>query len=120
MRNACLGARLALSVAAALFFHSPLVLATGVTPPLVGGWASASLQDELVLKAARFAVQEQSRRSGAVLHLLALKHARQQVVAGSNYSMNLIVQAEGKRRLVIAVVWVQPNGEMELTRWHWV
>jgi hypothetical protein len=34
--------------------------------------------------------------------------------------MNLMVQSEGKRHLVIAVVWVKPDGGMELTRWHWV
>jgi hypothetical protein len=34
--------------------------------------------------------------------------------------MNLMVQGEGPRRLVIAEVWVKPDGSMELTRWHWV
>jgi hypothetical protein len=116
-----LGARVALFLAAAFFFHSPLVFAgDGFAPALAGGWAAASLQDEAVVKAARFAVHEQARRSGAELRLLSVKHARQQVVAGINYSMNLMVQGEGKHHLVIAVVWVKPNGDMELTRWHWV
>lgn len=88
------------------------------TPP--GGWSAAGLQDEHVIKAARFALLEQARLSQVAFKLLAIKHARQQVVAGTNYSMNLMVQTEGKRRLVIAVVWTKPDGSMELTRWHWV
>jgi hypothetical protein len=69
---------------------------------------------------AKFAVQEQARQSRSELKLLAIKHARHQVVAGSSYSMNLMVHSEGRRRLVIAVVWLKPDGSMELTRWHWV
>jgi Aspartic acid proteinase inhibitor len=91
----------------------------GVQTP-VGGWSAAGLQDEPVLKAARFALQEQSRQSQSTFKLLAIKHARQQLVAGIHYSMNLMVQSEGKKRLVIAVVWTRPDGSMELTRWHWV
>ncbi len=87
---------------------------------LAGGWTSIAHQEEQVLRTARFAVQEQARQSRAELKLLSIKHARHQVVAGSNFSMNLMVQSEGKRRLVIAVVWVKPDGSMQLTRWHWV
>jgi hypothetical protein len=45
---------------------------------------------------------------------------RLQVVSGSNFSMNLMVMSEGKRRLAIAVVWSKLDGSLELTRWHWV
>ena len=89
-------------------------------PGSPGGWASVSSRDDQVVKAARFAMQEQSRQSNANLTLLAIKHARQQVVTGYNFSMNLMVLSEGKKRLVIAVVWSKPDGSMELTRWHWV
>jgi hypothetical protein len=54
------------------------------------------------------------------LKLLTVKHARRQEGSGTQYSMNLMVRAEGKRRLAIAVVWVRPDGSMELIRWHWV
>ena len=83
-----------------------------------GGWSAAGLQDEQVLRAARFAVLEQARQSQGTCKLLTIKHARQQVVVGMHYSMNPMVQSEGKRRLVIAEVWVKPNGSTELTRWH--
>lgn len=78
------------------------------------------MQDEGVKKAAQFALEAQERHTRSRLTLLAIKHARQQVVAGTNYSMNLMVQSEGKRRLVIAQVWTKPDGSMQLTRWHWV
>lgn len=88
--------------------------------PMPGGWSSASPQDEAVRKAARFAVHEQNRRLGAHLQLLAIKHARIQVVAGYNYSLNLLLHHDGKRRLAVVTIWSKPDGSMELTRWHWV
>jgi hypothetical protein len=96
-------------------------IAADIGAPVVpGGWSSVASQDDQVIRTARFAVLEQARQSGSELKLLSIRHARHQVVAGSNFSMNLMVLSEGKRRLVIAVVWVKPEGSMELTRWHWV
>ena len=115
---ASFGAALCLVVVAALL-SSALAADLGVQT-LAGGWTSIASQDEQVLRTAKFAVLEQARQSRSELKLLSIKHARQQVVAGSNFSMNLMVQSEGKRRLVIAVVWVKPDGSMQLTRWHWV
>jgi hypothetical protein len=89
-------------------------------PTAAGGWLSIALQEDMVVNAAKFAVIAQSRHMHSDVKLLSIKHARQQVVAGTNYSMNLMVQAEGKHHLVIAVVWVKLDGSMELTRWHWV
>jgi hypothetical protein len=89
-------------------------------PDEPGGWTSVAAQDDQVMVTARFAVLEQARQSGSALKLLSIKHARHQFVAGSNISMNLMVLSEGRRRLAIAVVWIKPNGSMELTRWHWV
>ena len=89
-------------------------------PAVPGGWRSVASQDDQVIKTAKFAVLEQGRQSVTALKLLSIKHAHHQVVAGGNFSMNLMVLSEGKRRLVIAVVWVKPDGSMELMRWHWV
>jgi hypothetical protein len=113
----------ALAIGSAMALNSHLKAAHAAeldTQALAGGWTSAGLQDEQIIKAAKFALSEQTRQSQQGIRLLAIKHARQQVVSGMNYSMNLMVQNEGKRRLVIAVVWVKPDGSMELTRWHWV
>jgi hypothetical protein len=100
-------------------FSTAMAADLGV-PVVPGGWTSVASHDDEVTRLARFAVLEQGRKSGSELKLLAVKHARHQVVAGSQYSMNLMVQSEGKRHLVIAVVWLKPDGGMELTRWHWV
>ena len=62
------------------------------TAPIAGGWSAAPLQDENVKRAAQFALTAQEHQTRASFKLLAIKHARQQVVAGTNYSMNLMVQ----------------------------
>jgi hypothetical protein len=109
---------LALVVIAALLSGAIAADLGAQAPP--GGWSSVGTQNDQVVVSAKFAVQEQARQSRSELKLLAIKHARHQVVAGSSYSMNLMVHSEGRRRLVIAVVWLKPDGSMELTRWHWV
>lgn len=123
MRSLTRGAKAALALASilALYFSmdfSPA--AEPAAPSRPGGWSPAESRDSQVVQAARFALAEQIRRTHNPLKLLAIKHVRQQVVAGMNYSMNLLVQSEGQRRLIIAVVWAKPDGSMELTRWHWV
>jgi hypothetical protein len=123
VRNFSRGAFAALSLAFALFLYFGLTTAQSADldpQASAGGWSAAGLQDEQVVRSARFALAEQARRSQFGFKLLAIKHARLQELAGFNYSMNLLVLAEGKRRLVIAVVWNKPDGSMELTRWHWV
>ncbi len=112
---------MALAVASAVAFPVGVAYAAELqTQVVAGGWTSVALQEEMVVKSARYAIAEQSRRMRTVIRLLSIKHARQQVVAGTNYSMNLMVQGDGKHHLVIAAVWVKPDGSMELTRWHWV
>lgn len=121
MRNASFRALAALAVASAVAF--PVGVAHAIDPQAqaaAGGWVSVPLKEDAVVRSARFAIGEQSRRMRSELKLLAIKHARQQVVDGSHYSMNLMVQSEGKRHLVVVAVRVKPDGSMELTRWHWV
>jgi hypothetical protein len=115
------GVLAALAAASTLALPSTSAQAADLgAPAIVGGWVSVPSRDDQVLKAARFAMLEQARQSSMELKLIAIKHARHQVVAGSNFSMNLMVLSEGKKRLAIAVVWAKPDGSMELTRWHWV
>lgn len=121
MRNASCRALVALAAASAVAFHIAVAHAADLqTQAVAGGWMSVALQEEMVVKSARFAIAEQSKRIRGEIKLLSIKHARQQVVAGVHYSMNLMVQGEGKRHLVVAAVWIKPDGSMELTRWHWV
>jgi hypothetical protein len=121
MRNMSRGALAALSILSFFLLHfAPAQAADEGVQPVPGGWVSVSSRDDAVIKAARFALVQQARQSSSELILLAIKHVRLQVVSGSNFSMNLMVMSEGKRRLAIAVVWSKLDGSLELTRWHWV
>jgi hypothetical protein len=102
---ASFGGALALVIIAA--WLSGAIAADLGAQALPGGWSSVGTQNDQVVLTAKFAVQEHVRQTRTELKLMAIKHARQQVVAGINFSMNLIVQSEGRRRLVIAVVWVK-------------
>lgn len=119
MRSLTCGAWAAF-VSALCFTISPAQAAGLPALDMPGGWSAAVSGDGEVVKAAHFALVEQIRQTRNPLKLLAIKHVRQQVVAGTHFSMNLLVQSEGQRRLVIAVVWTRLDGSMELTRWHWV
>ena len=120
-RSAVVARAVAWSMALFLFVsvHAGPLVDPGFLP-VHGGWNSVDTHDAQVLRAAHFALAEQVRLTHASLSLLAIQHARQQVAEGLNYSMNLMVQNEGKKHLVVAVVWVRPDGRLELTRWHWV
>jgi hypothetical protein len=130
MRSLNRGAFTALALASVLilYFTASMAPAANLVIPAAdvaaparpGGWSAAQSRDDQVVRAAHFALAEKVRQTQSPLKLLAIKHVRQQVVAGMNYSMNLLVLSEGQRRLVIAVVWAKPDGSMELTRWHWV
>ena len=114
-------AALALALAAASASLSfPLFAADAPEQATVGAWSPAPLNDDAVKRAAQFALTAQAQQARSQLTLLAIKHARRQAAAGTNYSMNLMVQTEGKRRLVIAEVWAKLDGTLQLTRWHWV
>ncbi len=114
-------AALALALAAASAPQSfPSFAAPAPEITMDGAWSPVPLNDEAVKKAAQFALVAQAQQARSQLTLLSIKHARRQVVAGTNYSMNLMVHTEGKRRLVIAQVWAKLDGSMHLTRWHWV
>ena len=57
---------------------------------VAGGWSKVSVQDANVMAAARFAVEEESRQEPVVLKKVV--RARQQVVAGMNYDVTLLVK----------------------------
>ncbi len=93
--------------------------------PLCGGWSVAAVGDESVVAAARFAVAEQNKRVGEHedgLELVKILEAEQQVVAGMNYRLRLLVKQSGRRKTAEAVVWWQswrePN-PYELVSWLW-
>ena len=96
-------------------------------PPAVGGYSAASVTHAEVVAAARFAVRAQElamrgKDPGARLDLVTIAAARQQVVAGMNYRLELRVKAGGAEKAAEAVVWWQAWNAREpykLTSWTW-
>lgn len=88
-------------------------------PPLPGGFGKASVKDEEVVKAAKFAVNEQSKLDkNGPFKLEKIVSAKQQVVAGMNYDLELKVQSKGKTRDVLVRVWKKLDGTHELSKWE--
>jgi hypothetical protein len=98
-------------------------------PPLLGGYAAASVTDKQVIAAADFAVKAeakamQGRKDAlpATPTLVKVLSAQQQVVAGMNYRLRLKVRLNGKDKEADAVVWWQAwrvPDPYELTSWNW-
>jgi hypothetical protein len=88
---------------------------------IVGGYSEAAITNAEVVAAAQFAIKAQATTSEqkAVITLVELLSARQQVVAGMNYRLRLRVKVDGKVKEAEAVVWRKLTGEHELTSWTW-
>ncbi len=97
-----------------------LALPACATKPKTGAFEGISQADPAIQSAARFAVQAQNRRQAASLTLVKVLAAEQQVVAGMNYRLTLLVKENGRQRKAMAVVWSQPwRNHLELTEWQW-
>lgn len=102
-------------------------VAAGPDRPGVGGYSDASVTNAEVVAAARFAVRAKElvlreKDPGAKLDLVSIVSARQQVVAGMNYRLDLRVKAGGTEKAAEAVVWWQAWNAKEpykLTSWTW-
>jgi hypothetical protein len=82
-----------------------------------GGYSRVPVTDHDVMAAANFAVAEQARRTSTPLHLVAIVSAEQQVVAGINYRLSLIVQQSTKTQPVRAVVFRDLKSHFSLSAW---
>jgi hypothetical protein len=95
-----------------------------------GSYSSSSVYDTKIIDATNFAISAQSEamqtESGETpinLQLLKILKSRQQVVAGINYQLKLLVEVDGKQRQANAVVWWQEWRQpdpYQLTSWDWV
>lgn len=91
-------------------------------PSAVGGFITASTSREDVVMAAEFAVHRRSRTEKRPLRLVKVAQAREQVVAGKNYELSLLVNDGERDRAVEAVVWWQAWRKEEpyqLVAWKW-
>lgn len=88
--------------------------------PLAGAWAPADAFSPEVQEAARFAVQTISVQNKARVVYKDVVKARQQVVAGLNFELELQVTLDDASRSVRATVWRQPDGSYRLQAWDWL
>lgn len=95
-----------------------------------GGYSPASVEDEMVLEAAKFAVQALSEEQGGQLSFEFLKRislneskvvilkAAQQVVAGMNYKLTIaLVDGDGQCQGAFKVTLYNRFGDLSVTKW---
>ena len=90
------------------------------TKPLAGAWAQADVFSPDVQEAARFAVQTFAVQNKARVLYKDVTQARQQVVAGLNYELQLQVTMDGSTRTAKATVWLRLDGSYRLQSWDWL
>ena len=91
-----------------------------VAAPRVGGFRAGAVTDPEVLKAAKFAVEEQAKKKGVGMELVSVESVEQQVVAGLNYKLRMTVKIGGQAQPVTATVWrkVPLSEGYALTSWE--
>lgn len=97
-----------------------LSLAACAGKPKTGAFSAVPHTQPTIQNAATFAVQAQKTRQTGTLELVKVLSSEQQVVAGMNFKLTLLVRDNGRLRKATAVVWSQPwRNHTELTRWEW-
>ena len=93
---------------------------------VTGGWVDVSPSDPEVVAAAKFAMKKERNLTGSSiskLRMISILHAKEQVVAGTNYRIKIKVLHHGKTRLARATVFWRPwtpGKPYQLTEWKWL
>lgn len=106
------------------------LLGSACSNPIAGGYTQASTKDKDVIAAAKFAVTAQEAKSQkkdsdsskTKLELIKIVKAREQVVAGTNYQLVLLVDDNGTTRTAKTGVWWQSwrtPDPYQLVSWEW-
>lgn len=82
----------------------------------VGGLRKADKNDEGVVAAANFAVEKQAQKD-ASLKLISIESAERQIVAGSKYSICMVVNSGGATQQATAVVFTNLQNQSKLMSW---
>ena len=90
-----------------------------VNQVLAGAWVPADTFSPEVQEAARFAVQTFAVQNKARVLYKEVTQARQQVVAGLNFELLILVTWEGTHRTAQATVWRKLDGNYSLQSWDW-
>jgi hypothetical protein len=86
------------------------------SPP--GGYSPISVKNKSVIAAAKFAVLEQSKK-GKAIKLSSITTAYSQIVAGTNYQLELKVEEAGVARQATVTVYEDLKQVLSLTDWTW-
>jgi hypothetical protein len=108
------------------------VAVAGAPAPMAdkaGGSAATAVSKPEVIAAADFAIKAEEKvlkqgkgAQSAKLKLVEILSAEEQVVAGTNYKLKLLVKVNGKKKNAEAVVWEQAWNKKtpyQLTSWNW-
>jgi Cystatin domain len=94
------------------------VIAQSAGPNIVGGFGMAETSSPVVIDAVKFAVSEKNAQPEARrVKLISIKSAQQQVVAGMNYKVCIMVRQKTKAYTVSTTVYRDLSGAMILTEW---
>jgi hypothetical protein len=91
-----------------------------LTQARAGAWAPTDPFGHDVQEAARFAVQTFAVQNKSRVLFKEVTQARQQVVAGLNFQLQLQVTLDGAPRNVSVTVWRQLGGDYLLQSWDWL
>lgn len=92
--------------------------ATRVSAQMAGAYADTSTSSKEVRRAAKFAVDQRTLKTGSKVKLVAIVKAEHQVVAGMNYRMVLrVADKRGRHRTATAVVYQDLKNKLSLTKW---
>lgn len=94
-----------------------MVLFLSTTQPLPGGYTAASVSDASVQRAAKTAVAARAKKTHRKLRLVKVDSAATQVVAGTNYQLELRVRRGGAVQCATATVYEDLSGKRELVEW---
>lgn len=84
---------------------------------LAGGYSQVEIDPE-VQKVAEFAVKTQAKASEKPLQHIKILKVEQQVVAGLNFRLEIVVADGNKHLKARAVVWKKLDGSLALTSWE--
>lgn len=82
----------------------------------VGGYSAISSDSAEVKAAAEFAVAEESKK-GTKIELKSITSAESQVVAGTNYKLNIVVEEGDTEKTVEVVIYQDLPQVMSVTSW---
>ena len=94
----------------------PEVTTEGKDSNLAGGYSKTTVDDAQVIAAAEFAVAEESKK-GPKINLKSITTAETQVVAGTNYKLQILVDDNGTEKTVEVVVYEDLQQTRTLTSW---